>query len=127
MARRAIYSRAKYSADYPDRVIELMAEGASFVEVAADLGAAIPTFNRWRDSGEHPDFTEACSIGLGLSEAWWQRLGREAADSRREINAAVWIFNMKNRFRWRDRVDTALSSDGPIQIVWPLPKSELDD
>jgi hypothetical protein len=53
----------------------------------------------------------------------WEKMGHEMAVSG-QGNATVWIFNMKNRFKWTDRQD--ITSDGE-KVVGPtvyLPKEE---
>lgn len=40
-----------------------------------------------------------------LSEAWWEEHGRLNLHNR-EFNSVLWYMNMKNRFGWRDRIDS---------------------
>ena len=47
-------------------------------------------------------FRETEKRRKALSEVWWERQGRKMAVGA-EGNATVWIFNMKNRFGWRDK------------------------
>lgn len=84
-----------------DRVIDLMCDGASKVEVCADLDICYETFQRWQE--EHAQFSESVKKGEMLSQAWWEKLGRQGASAAVDINPTTWIFNMKNRFSWSDK------------------------
>lgn len=43
---------------------------------------------------------------------FWEEKGIEG-----KINASVWIFNMKNRFGWRDRQDTKTEKEERIDNI----------
>lgn len=92
---------AKYRAEMCSRVLEMMRTGASHCEVAAELRISRETLYVWR--GRHAQFARALADGLQLSQAWWEKLGRAGASGKIDIQPAVWIFNMKNRFGWVDR------------------------
>lgn len=100
----------KYSADMPQRAIDLMSQGASLIEVAADLGVSRATLSKWQLDDSKPAFVEAIKKGVELSEAWWMREGREALRDTK-FNHGLWYMNMKNRFRWRDRQEIEHSGE----------------
>lgn len=56
-----------------------------------------------------PEFRQAVKEAQTACNMWWERLGRKLA-SEGGGNSAVWIFNMKNRFGWRDVQATAEES-----------------
>jgi len=93
---------SKYTKEMPDRVIELMAEGASLAEVAADLEVSRATLSKWQKDERKPKFVEAVKKGIELSEAWWLRMGREELWNSK-FNHVLWYMNMKNRFGWSDK------------------------
>lgn len=107
----------KYKPRYCEIVPEMFKNGSSVTEVSQLLGINRKTFYEWAKT--YPDFAEAFEEGKINSEAWWMKLGREAATGKRPINPAIWIFNMKNRFKWRDKVDHEVSGkDGkPIETI----------
>ena len=98
-----------------------MGQGAGVKELAHYLGVSRQTIYRWADANDkqyHRPFAEALALGRELSEAWWMRFGRLAMMGKVEAAPpSGWIFNMKNRFGWRDRVELAGSEDAPLQIV----------
>lgn len=112
-----------YLIEYCDKVVELMKEGASKHEVCLELDIAYNTFLSWQDN--HPEFLTAVKKGEEASRGWWEKLGRQGASGRADINPTVFIFNMKNRFRgdWNDKTQTELTgADGkdliPSTIVF---------
>lgn len=92
----------KYDPKYCDLMIEVMKEGASMHEFAAEINVNIDTIHEWFK--EYPEFTEAKKIALSKCQAWWERAGRKGLYGNKEnmFNSAVWIFNMRNRFGWRN-------------------------
>jgi len=105
----------------PGRAITAMRKGAGVTELAHYLGVSRETIYRWCDSEDkqyHRPFAEAVALGRELSEAWWMRFGRLAMMGK--VPAAPpswWIFNMKNRFGWRDRVEVGGSQESAVHIV----------
>ncbi len=103
----------KYRPWMCDRVIALMAQGASKHEALADLGIWEDTFWRWRKI--HPEFSEAVKIGTELSRMWWEREGRTALRDK-SFNHGLWYMNMKNRFGWTDRVENTNNAPTSISV-----------
>ena len=85
-------------------------------------------------------FPEDCPIeeldeAKRLCLAWWEKLGRDGAMGAIEgFNATSWIFNMKNRAGWADKVDQGfVGRDGqkidppqPILLENYLTKEQLE-
>lgn len=116
----------KYRPEMCERIIELMREGCSKVQICADLGIAKPTFYEWVNP-EHgrfqEDFKAAVDEGMLYAQAFWEEELKKAALGRnKDANATLMIYNMKNRFKedWSDvqRVDTNVNfaqvSDTPV-------------
>ena len=97
----------KYSEKYCEIIIELMSEGASIEEVAAELGVVKQTLYNWMNS--YPEFKEAKMRGEQLSKAWWMRQGRIALRDK-EFSPTLFYMNMKNRFGWSDKQETKETS-----------------
>jgi len=104
---------SKYTDEMPQVVIDLMAEGASLAEVAAELEVSRATLSKWQHDDTKPAFVEAIKRGIDLSQAWWERQGRtELWNSK--FNHGLWYMNMKNRFNWSDRQQ--VEHAGAIQV-----------
>lgn len=110
----------KYKPEMLPKIIELMKDGASIVEVCAELDISQETFAQWRNPESRyyiKEFSETVKKGLALSKAWWTKQGRINLMNR-EFNYTGWYMNMKNRFKWTDRqeVSNHISADGAIKI-----------
>ena len=98
----------KYNAKLCALLPSMFANGESIAEVCAELGITRETFHQWVNL--YPDFSDSYKKGLELSEAWWTKLGRAGATGKAKIQPATWIFNMKNRFKWTDRVEQVVTA-----------------
>lgn len=102
-----------------DLVVAMMSEGASKAEVAAACGISRETLYAWCDPQHRHHrkaFAQAVTYGELLAEAWWQRLGRMAVlGAVPGFVPAAYIWQTKNRFGWRDRVD--IGQDQPLQVA----------
>jgi hypothetical protein len=98
-----------------------MAHGAGIAELAHYLKVSRQTIYDWcdpRSKQYRRKFAAAVTLGRELSEAWWMRYGRLAMMQKvASAPPSWWIFNMKNRFGWRDRVEVGGSEDRPLNIV----------
>lgn len=110
------------------KIIEVMSDGGSKMEVAAALGITRETLYKWFADPKKPEFTDTIRHGEVLSQMWWEKAGKQGLWGNKEssFNASVWIFTMKNRFKddWRDKQET--EHTGSVAIQWPLGKSALD-
>lgn len=117
-------SRPKETINLPDgwynTVLSLYKEGASDVEVKAWIYEVRGSFSndlweRWIK--EEPEFSETIKVGKMLSEAWWQKSGRQELQNPK-FNYTGWYMNMKNRFGWKDKqeIDQKTEHSGGITI-----------
>lgn len=109
---------------WKEALLAMYREGASDVEVRAELGISNDLFYRWLN--DEPEFSETIKKGRELSEAWWSKLGRQGASGQHEINPTTWIFNMKNRFSWRDRHEVTAQVDQTHRVISSEPMTEED-
>ena len=96
--------RKATTADQLQKIVALMSEGASIVEVAAEIGVSRETiYQRCDPQSPYYDseFSDTIKKGKELCEAWWMSTGRKALKAK-DFNAALWYMNMKNRFGWSD-------------------------
>lgn len=97
-----------YREVYCNEVISHMAEGASLTSFAADIGVARSTINEWM--ANNPEFSEAVKIGKAKCAAWWERIGRENAQTGGG-NATLVIFGLKNMAAedWREKSEQVVT------------------
>lgn len=121
----------KYKPGLAKQLPEMFANGEDVAEVATKLGISRQTFYEWLE--KFPEFAAAYALGKQYSEAWWTKLGRAGAAGKVKIQPTVWIFNMKNKFNWTDKVETDhKSSDGsmsakPTHIELSAPSVKSDN
>ena len=99
----------KYDGPYhSEEVIKYMSKGYSKEACAGLFGISKQTFYNW--ASKHPEFLDAIKRGETASLLYWERTGLEGVQSGNKFNATVWIFNMKNRFGWRDKKELGIES-----------------
>lgn len=102
----------EYEPIYCAMLIKHMEDGLSFEAFAGIPGVSFQTLYNWEK--RYPEFLEAKAIGMGKCRLWWEIAGNKGCFNEtikdgdgmtvtRSINASVYIFNMKNRFGWRDK------------------------
>lgn len=93
-----------------------MAAGYSKTVISGLIGVSRKVFWEWEK--RHPALAEALAEGEVLSQAWWETKGLSAASGQLPgFNAAIWIFNMKNRFGWRDKQEITGDADKPVTVT----------
>lgn len=98
-------------------MIECGQDGGSAIEARCLLGIGDSAWETLLTDSE--EFRLAEKKRQALCEVWWERQGRRMA-SGADGNPAVWIFNMKNRFGWRDKHEVEAKHVGKpvtIQII----------
>jgi hypothetical protein len=117
-AKRKVGRPTTYKPEYCEMLVEHMKDGLSFESFAAVVNVNRDTVHEWKRV--HPEFSESKNRGEAQSMIWWEKLGRAAAAGKvPNFNAAVFIFSMKNKFGWRDRIDANIQVDvthKPLQI-----------
>jgi DNA-binding XRE family transcriptional regulator len=102
----------KYLPEYCEQLIEHMDSGLSFESFAGKIGVSKRVLYDWEK--EYPEFLHAKEIGTEKSRIFWENLGInhivnktdsefQGGSKSRSLNSSAWIFNMKNRFGWRDK------------------------
>ena len=87
-------------------------DGESVAEVCVKLDCSKESF--YKMIGISPLFSDAYKKGLDKSEAWWTTLGRAGSAGKHAIQPATWIFNMKNRFSWKDKQEITGADGNPL-------------
>ena len=97
-------------------LIDHMAKGLSFESFAADCNTTKKTLYNWTEL--FPEFLNAKKRGEEKCRRWWETLGTNLAAGKKKGNAAVYIFNMKNRFGWRDKIETEIVQAEPFKFAY---------
>ncbi len=101
-----------YRKEFCEMLIEHMKQGYSYKSFCAEIEVGQRTMYDWELV--HPEWAEAKEIAFAKGMKFWEKLGvdfvvnetskdSEGNSTSKTLNSAVWIFNMKNRFQWRER------------------------
>jgi transposase len=117
----------KYKPEYCELLVEHLKQGYSFETFGAIAGVFKEALYDW--VAKYPEFSNAKKEGTLLGQHFWEKMGTAGAMGKIQgFNVTAWIFNMKNRYNWRDKRDIDnTSSDGsmtPTQITFEIVKSE---
>lgn len=97
---------SKYKPEYCEMLIKYMAQGYSFEAFAGIVRTTKQTIYTWTE--EFPEFLDAKEEGFARSREFWEKqaidgLWNIQGEGSRNLNNTAWVFNMKNRFGWRDK------------------------
>ena len=107
--------RKKYKESFCLLLVSHMATGRGFNSFAARIGVSIDTLYQWLNSKSQ--FADAKKIADSANYAHWERMGYEGMIGKiKNFQPAIWIFNMKNRFGWRDAVEVNNTGVAPIRL-----------
>lgn len=90
-----------YRPEYCELLIKHLEQGLSIESFGAIVNVSKETIYTWFE--KHPKFLDAKKKGLVKSRLWWEKCGHKGMWSGKQFNAAVYIFNMRNRFGWHDQ------------------------
>jgi hypothetical protein len=96
-----------YTPDLCEKVIPLLAEGASMEEIGLELGVGYTVLYEYMD--KHPEFANAIKKGRELSKGWWLKEGRVSLRDK-DFSPTLWYMNMKNRFGWTDKQENHITA-----------------
>lgn len=97
---------------WKEKMMQCAKDGASQLEVRVEI-LGISTDLWYRFISEEPEFSETVKICSDLCQSYWERLGRQLSGGDKEGSAATWIFNMKNRFGWKDKSEITNRDGNP--------------
>jgi len=114
----------KYRKEIAETLPSYFKDGQSVAEVCVDIQISKDTFYEW--VSKYPEFSDAYKKGLELSQHWWEKVGRAGMVGKLPVNPALWIFNMKNRFRteWNDRTQIEHSGNVDITAIGPAEREK---
>lgn len=114
MAGRPTEDLSSLPENWYNVVLDLYKDGASDVEVKSLIYEWRGSFSndlwdRWLK--EEPQFSETIKTGKLLAESWWSKTGRTNLENK-EFSFTGWYMNMKNRYGWKDKTETDLTTKG---------------
>ena len=125
----------KFDEMYCDQLIKHMSNGFSYESFAGKIQVCRDSLYAWEKA--NPTWKAAKEIAVEACLFFWEKQGIDGLFSETEydeesgkpissksINATVWIFNMKNRHKWRDKQQD--ESEVVINNVSNLSDDELD-
>ena len=89
-------------------VRDLYSEGGSDAEVAAHLNITIKEF--YKQMADSRPFALLVEMGRTLSMAWWEKQARLNVKNK-TFNTPLWVFSMKNKYGWADKVETTNNTE----------------
>jgi hypothetical protein len=117
-----------YKPEYNEMLIEHMSAGYSYQTFAAKIKVNLDTLYNWEKL--FPEFSETKKEAFEQCRLFWEKQGIDGVwditefDEKgkpiktKRLNSAVWIFNMKNRFHWTDRVEHSGDQQKPILLQY---------
>jgi len=110
----------KYKPEYCALLIEHMKKGLSYECFGAVVGTCKQTIYNWEK--DNPEFLDAKNKGRQLSQMFWESIFVEniITDKGTNFNTTGWIFNMKNRFNWRDKQEISGDEEKPLKLCYNL-------
>lgn len=100
-------AKCKYRPHHCEEMISFMSLGYSFEAFAGKIGVTRDTLYQWEK--KFPEFKEAKKIAFEQCRIKWESMAidnminESNGSNSTSLNSSVWIFNMKNRFKWRDK------------------------
>ena len=85
-------------------LIEYYKEGYSDAEVAAAMNITVREY--YAQISENAVFGKLVEYGRTLSLAWWEGQARKNINNK-QFNTPLWVFTMKNKYGWADKVETS--------------------
>lgn len=112
-----------YKPEYCDLLIEHMSKGYSYDTFCAIMDCHLDTLYNWEKL--FPAFSEAKKIAFKKAQLYWEKLAMDNPYTHPKeggLNTGLWIFNMKNRFKWTDRVEVEAGEEtkNVIKLAYKL-------
>jgi len=96
-----------YREEYCEKLIQHMAGGLSYECFGATIRVARATVYSWE--ARFPEFLDAKRLAFDQSLLYWESAGNAGmymGGKDNPFSATIWNINMKNRFGWKDKVET---------------------
>lgn len=114
----------KYDPAFCEMLIDHMSKGFSFESFAAIAKTHRDTIFEWVK--KFPEFAEAKKEAMELNRFFWERAGMKGMLDSKNFNASVWVFSMKNRFKWSDRSEVEQNISMRPTVIEKLDDTKLE-
>ena len=95
----------KWKEEYCEMLVEHMTEGYSYESFAGKLGVTRDCLYKWEK--RHEAFLYSKNIGFAKMLMFYEKTGIDAMKGLiPNFNATSWVFQMKNKCKWTDRVES---------------------
>ena len=123
----SVISKGKFKKRYCHDLIRHMRTGLSYVTFAATIHVTEFTIYGWEK--HHPEWLNAKNLAVNECRLYWERVGCAGAVGGMKVNPALWSFNMRNRFGWRDAPPSTINintfGDEERKALQEIPESTL--
>jgi hypothetical protein len=116
---------SEFKPEYCSELIKHMEEGLSFESFAGVVGCCKQTLYTWCEN--HPEFLDSKKKAFEKNRLFWEKVGVQGmfmGGNENPFNATVWIFNMKNRFNWRDKQEVENIGEAQTKVTVYLPEKK---
>jgi len=117
----------KYDPKYCQEIIDFMSRGDSLTAFAGEIQVSRETIYEWERT--YPEFSDAINTARYKCQAWWETQGKIGLFMGKEdgtFSQSTWIFNMKARFGYRDKVEVETTGTHKIELAYNLDKEPED-
>lgn len=119
----------KWDPKYCQEVIDFMAQGYSLEAFCGHISVGKEAVYSWRE--KYPEFSYAVNEAFNKCRVFWEAAAINGlfTEKGKSINSTVWIFNMKNRFGWRDQqsLEVTGSINQNIQVAHTLQPLSIEE
>lgn len=106
-----------YKPEYCKMLLDHMEKGFSLEAFGGVVRVSRETLYEWQRV--HPEFSDTVALGKTLCQLRWEEFGKDMMMGKVfGGSSTIYIFNMKNRFGWRDQPqDSAEEKNKPKQLT----------
>jgi len=106
----------KYKQEYCQLLLDHMEQGLSYETFCAVIGVSKQTLYDWEKA--NPEFLDAKREAFAKCLLFYEKAGHAGMLGKiTGFNATTWIFNMKNRFNWRDKQEVEQTGNFTVVIA----------
>ena len=109
-----------YKVEYCQGVIDFMSKGYSFEAYAGHINTHKDTLYNWVKL--FPEFSDAKRLAFAKAQIFWEEIGLRGMwteEGGPKLNTGNYIFQMKNRFGWQDKVEiSGGDEDRPLVLSY---------